>query len=82
MMLYFYSKLYETFNIPIDVYTNNRTLYDISNSANAVSEKPLCVDIAMIRENILNNQATMHWLTTTEQVTNILIKDGLSSKFY
>ena len=66
MMLYFYSKLYETFNIPIDVYTNNRTLYDISNSTNAVSEKPLCVDIAMIRENILNNQATMHWLTTTD----------------
>ena len=48
------------FSIPIDVYTNNRSLNDILNSTNAVSEKRLRVDIAMIRENILNNQITIY----------------------
>ena len=41
----------KTFSITIDVYTDNRSLYILS-STNAVSEKRLCVDIAMIQENI------------------------------
>ena len=69
------------FSITIDVYTDNRSLYDILNSTNAVSEKRLRVDIAMIQENILDNQATIHWLTTTEQIANVLTKDGVSSEF-
>ena len=32
----------------------------------------------MIRESILNNQVTIHWLTTTEQIANVLAKDGVS----
>ena len=68
------------FSITIDVYTDNRSLYDILNSTNAVSEKRLRVDIAMIQENILNNQVTINWLTTTEQIANVLTKDGVSSE--
>ena len=34
----------------------------------------------MIRDNILNNQVTVHWLTTTEQVANVLTKEGVSSE--
>ena len=72
----------KTFSIPIDVSTNNGSLYDILHSTNAVSEKRLRVDIAMIQENILDNQATIHWLTTTEQIANVLTKDGVSSEFF
>ena len=61
------------FSILIDVYTNNRSLYDILNSTNVVSEKHLHVYIAMIQENILNNQVTIHWLTTTEQISNVFL---------
>ena len=61
------------FSILIDVYTNNRSLYDILNSTNVVSEKQLHVDIAMIQENILNNQVTIHRLTTTEQISNVFL---------
>ena len=61
------------FSILIDVYTNNRSLYDILNSTNVVSEKQLHVYIAMIQENILNNQVTIHWLTTTEQISNVFL---------
>ena len=68
------------FSIPIDVYTNNRSLNDILNSTNAVSEKRLRVDIVMIRENILNNQVNIHWLITTEQIANVLTKDGVCSE--
>ena len=35
----------KTFSIPIDVYTDNRSLYDILNLTNAILEKRLCVDI-------------------------------------
>ena len=69
-----------TFSIPIDIYTNNQSLYNILNLTNAVSEKWLRVDIAMIWENILINQVTIHWLTTTEQITNLLTEDGVSSE--
>ena len=70
----------KTFSIPINVYTNNRSLHNILNSKNAVSEKRLSVDIAIIRENILNNQVTIHCLTTTEQIPNVLTKHDVSSK--
>ena len=36
----------------------------------------------MIRENILNNLVTIHWLTTTEQITNALTKDDVSSEIF
>ena len=70
----------KTFSIPINVYTNNRSLHNILNSKNAVSEKRLGVDIAIIRENILNNQVTIHCLTTTEQIPNVLTKHDVSSQ--
>ena len=70
----------KTFSIPINVYTNNRSLHNILNSKNAVSEKRLGVDIAIIRENILNNQVTIHCLTTTERIANVLTKHGVSSE--
>ena len=34
----------------------------------------------MIRENILNNQVTIHWLTTTQQIADLLTKDVVSSE--
>ena len=70
----------KTFSIPIDVYTNNRSFHNILNSKNAVPEKQLRVDIAIIRENILNNQVTIHCLTTTERIANVLTKHGVSSE--
>ena len=70
----------KTFSIPINVYTNNRSLRNILNSKNAVSEKRLGADIAIIRENILNNQVTIHCLTTTEQIPNVLTKHDVSSQ--
>ena len=38
----------KTFIIPVDVYTDNRSLYNILNLTNAVLEKRLRVDIAII----------------------------------
>ena len=64
----------KTFSIPIDVYTDNQSLYNILNSTNTVSEKRLHVDIAIIQEIIVNNQVTIHRLTTTEQIANVLTK--------
>ena len=40
----------KTFSIPIDVYTDNQSLYNILNSTNAVSEKRLHVDIAIYKK--------------------------------
>ena len=71
----------KTFSIPINVYTNNRSLHNILNSKNAVSEKRLGVDIAIIRENILNNQVSIHCLTITEQIPNVLTKEVFLHKF-
>ena len=34
----------------------------------------------MIRGNILNNQVTIHWLTTAEQIANVWTKEGVSSE--
>ena len=65
----------KTFSIPIDVYNDNRSLYNILNLTNG-----LWLDIAMIEENVLNNQVTIHWLITTEQIANVLTKDSVSSE--
>ena len=60
------------FTPTIDLYT---TFHKCSFKKNR-----LRVDIAMIRDNILNNQVTVHWLTTTEQIANVLTKEGVSSE--
>ena len=66
--------------MPIEVYTDCKSLYDNIYSKKNVREKRLRIDIAMIKEAIEGKDIQVHWVDTSKQLANCLTKQGASSK--
>ena len=64
----------------IDVYTDNKSLFDASKTSNVTSDKRLLIDLAALREMIDQRQIKMHWLSTEYQLANNLTKMGASKQ--
>ena len=56
--------------------TDNESLDDAAHSTTAVEEKRLRVDIAAIREEIRNRTILVDWIPNTEQLADVLTKQG------
>ena len=67
--------------IPIEIYTDNKSLHDAIISKKNVLEKRLRIDIAMLRElferKIIKQ---IHHISTNKQIANALTKKGASTK--
>ena len=72
------SELYpelNSFKIPIDIYTNNKSLHDAIHSEKYVSEKQLRIDIGALKELIVQNKSTrILWAKSKNQPANCLMK--------
>ena len=67
--------------IPIEVVTDNKSLYDPLHSKKNVLEKYLQIDIALLKEFIDNRLITkIHYVPSQNQLANVLTKKGASSK--
>ena len=70
-----------TKSLPIEIYTDIKSLFDAIKSKKNVLEKRLRIDIAMLREmfewKIITN---VHNITTKNQLANALTKKGASTK--
>ena len=56
--------------------TDNESLDDAAHSTTAVEAKRLRVDIAAIREEIRNRTILVDWIPNTEQLSDVLTKQG------
>ena len=65
--------------MPINVYTDNQSLFDTVWSTNNVTEKRLRIGIAAAKENIENNNLNTYWVNTNQQLINVLTKQGVCS---
>lgn len=65
--------------MPINVYTDNQSLFDTVWSTNNVTEKRLHIGIAAAKENIENNNLNTYWVNTNQQFINVLTKQGVCS---
>ena len=72
------SELYpelNSFEIPIDIYTVNKSLHDAIHSEKYVSEKRLCIDTGALRELIVQHKSTrILWTKSKNQLTGCLMK--------
>ena len=69
-----------TRKLPIEVVTDNKPLHDALKSPKYVSDKRLRIDIAALKQLIMNKDIHMiHWVKTDEQLADMLTKNGVSS---
>ena len=64
--------------IPIELFVDNKSLYDNVYSVKNVSEKRLRIDIASIKELVLTEKLKVRWIETANQVADVLTKRGVN----
>ena len=65
--------------MPINVYTDNQSLFDTVWSTNNVTEKRLHIGIVAAKENLENNNLNTYWVNTNQQLINVFTKQGVCS---
>lgn len=64
-------------HIPITCITDNKSLYDASNSFISTTERLLRVKIATIRQHYEKKQLGLKWIEGKHQLTDCLTKKGV-----
>ena len=75
--------LKETFqsDIPIYVFTNNKSLHDSMNSNKYVQNKRLRIEMNAVKETVANKEIQkMIWINNDHQLADCLTKNGVNSK--
>ena len=65
-------------HIPITCITDNKSLYDVTNSLTSTTDRLLRVEIATIRQICERKQATRKWVEGKHQPSDCLTKKGAS----
>ena len=65
-------------DIPIELYVDNRSLYDNVFSVKNVAEKRLRIDIATIKELVTEEKLNVNWVETKYQLADVLTKKGVN----
>ncbi|XP_063726781.1 uncharacterized protein LOC134854457 [Symsagittifera roscoffensis] len=66
--------------VPIDVYTDNRSLVDATYSTKAVADRRLRVEIGYLRDLTSDTSISLRWISTNQQVADCLTKDSRVSR--
>ena len=64
--------------IPIELYTDNKSLYDSVSTTNYVLDKRLRVEMSSLRECYETGEVRFKWIETNGQVADVLTKRGAS----
>ena len=68
------------FILPIDGMTDNKSLFDASQTLNLINDKRLQVEIGIIREMVEKEEIKIKWIKSSEQLADVLTKNGASSE--
>ena len=66
-------------DIPLEAVVDSKSLYEAAYSTKSAKDKRLRIELAIIREYILNNQCKLLWVPTEQQLADIFTKDGVDS---
>ena len=67
------------FELPIAAWTDNRNTFISIKTTTQVDDKRLRIDIACIKDSIMNDHVTVHWCPGNEMLANCLTKRGCSA---
>ena len=71
------SQMLNVDQIPIICYTDCKSLVDNAETTHFVKEKTLRIEMAALREYVENKCVNVEWVTTKEQLADVLTKDGV-----
>ena len=60
----------------INVYTDNRSLYDAAQTTHLPQDKSIRAEIAAVREKITMQEISLNWVPTESQYADVLTKQG------
>ena len=67
-------------DLDINLYTDNKSLFDAINTTNVMLDKRMRVDIASLREMSENNEVSFFWIESKYQLADVFTKKGASKK--
>ena len=62
--------------IVVDLFTDNKSLFDLVNTSNLTRDKRLRVDVAALREISDRGEAQIRWIDSKNQIADVLTKKG------
>ena len=65
---------------PITLYVDNKSLHDAAMTSNVIADKRLLIDISALREMIDREQLAIKWISTDQQLANVLTKAGANKQ--
>ena len=65
--------------VPIKCFTDNKSLYDTSNTTKTLLDKRLRVDMSSLREMCDDGTITLQWIEKSEQISDVLTKKGAAA---
>ena len=65
---------------PVRLYTDNKSLYDSARTTNLLEDKRLQIEMNALREMIDNHQIQIEWVSTSNQIADVLTKLGADKK--
>ena len=65
-------------SVPIHCFTDSKNLFGAAHSSGTLSDKVLLVEIASLRERIEQKEISLQWVNSTEQIADVLTKNGAS----
>ena len=66
-------------SLPVTCMTDNKSLYDAAHTTRIISDTRLRVEMSIVREMIEKKEITLSWIKSTDQVADVLTKEGSSS---
>ena len=63
--------------IPVEAITDSKSLYEAAHSTKSVTDRRLRIDLSILREYIMNDKFTISWVSSHEQLADVLTKDGV-----
>ena len=67
-------------NVPVVCYTDNYSLFQTAHSTTSASDRRLRIELAFVRETIVQKEITLKWVSTGEQLADCLTKKGCDSR--
>ena len=63
---------------PVVLCIDSKSLFDTCKTSNMIADRRLLIDVSAIREMVDNQQLVMKWVKTTDQLADVLTKNGVN----
>ena len=64
--------------LPVELYVDNRSLYENVQSVKNVAEKRLRIDIAVLKQMVQKGELKLFWVESKAQLADVLTKRGVN----